>query len=310
MGSSGFQKPTKYCVFLPTGCSMSSDQRAKVIALDQKIQPKIPFYITAMHRRSVAYGILAISKNYAMKHLASENGTIQLSRLDDSKIWAVDLDITTDGRFAVSTGWMDFILDNKLQEGDVCVFQPSKSKNGVALTFHPLEESRCLQPPPPGYVASARRSVNGDPKPTYMFPLGTFLNDEQKSKVEEEVGAIQSESEIPIYVAVMKISNVNREDCAVVFGTEYAAKYLPHWNRTLVLRRPAGAAMEQGHTAWTWEAELRVKKSHVRRHTIRRGWRKFADDNKLKLGDVCLFNRMENTKKLTMNVHIIRERAA
>lgn len=85
-----------------------------------------------------------------MKHLASKNGTIQLSHLNGSKIWAINLDIDVDGCFAVSTGWMDFICDNKLREGDICSFQPSKSKNGVALIFHPLEENHHQQPP--GYI--------------------------------------------------------------------------------------------------------------------------------------------------------------
>jgi hypothetical protein len=85
-----------------------------------------------------------------MKHLANKSGIIQLSQLDGSKIWAINLDITTKGHYAVSTGWMDFIRDNKLREGDICIFQPSKSKNGVTLIFHPLEESHCLQPP--GYI--------------------------------------------------------------------------------------------------------------------------------------------------------------
>jgi hypothetical protein len=37
---------------------MTSEQKAKVLALEQKIQPKIPFYITAMYKKSLASGIL------------------------------------------------------------------------------------------------------------------------------------------------------------------------------------------------------------------------------------------------------------
>jgi hypothetical protein len=59
MNSGGsVQKPTKSCIVLPTGCNMTSEQRAQVITLEQKTQPELPFYITAMHRRSVASGIL------------------------------------------------------------------------------------------------------------------------------------------------------------------------------------------------------------------------------------------------------------
>lgn len=48
-------------------------------------------------------GFLAISKNYAAKHISDKNGTITLSQLDGSKTWDINLDITTDGRYALST---------------------------------------------------------------------------------------------------------------------------------------------------------------------------------------------------------------
>jgi len=54
----GVQKRTKSCIVLPTGYDMTSEQRAQITTLKQKIQPELPFYITAMHRRSVASGIL------------------------------------------------------------------------------------------------------------------------------------------------------------------------------------------------------------------------------------------------------------
>ena len=89
-----------------------------------------------------------------MEYLANKSGIIQLSRLDGSKIWAINLDITTKEQYAVSTGWIDFIRDNKLREGDICVFQPSKSKDGETLIFHPLEENHRLQPPGYRYVCT------------------------------------------------------------------------------------------------------------------------------------------------------------
>jgi len=89
-----------------------------------------------------------------MEYLSNKSGIIQLSRLDGSKIWAINLDITTKEQYAVSTGWIDFIRDNKLREGDICVFQPSKSKDGVTLIFHPLEENHRLQPLGDRYVCT------------------------------------------------------------------------------------------------------------------------------------------------------------
>ncbi|XP_066358409.1 B3 domain-containing protein_Os12g40080-like [Miscanthus floridulus] len=118
---------------------------------------------------------------------------------------------------------MGFIRHNKLQEGDNCIFQSSKSKKGVKLIYHPLVQSRRLQPQ--GYVPSAKSPRHGVAKPPYMLPWKTSLTDEQRSKVEEKVGAIQSE--IPVYVTVMKNSNVNSRLCILGIGSEYATKYLP-----------------------------------------------------------------------------------
>lgn len=295
----GVQKRTKSCIVLPTGYDMTSEQRAQITTLKQKIQPELPFYITAMHRRSVASGILAISKNYAMEYLANKSGIIQLSRLDGSKIWAINLDITTKEQYAVSTGWIDFIRDNKLREGDICVFQPSKSKDGVTLIFHPLEENHRLQPP--GHIPSTDTISprHGVPKPPYMLPCRKTLSDQQMSELNKKVEAIQSK--IPIYVAVMHNSNTaHNKMCLLEFGRDYATKYLPCENQTMRLRRP-GANKDN-----TWEAVFRVQD---RRYTLGRGWRQFVDDNKLKPGDLCLFNLMTNTKQLTMNVHIIRKRS-
>ena len=56
----------------------------------------------------------------------------------------------------------------------------------------------------------------------------------------------------------------------------------------------------------TWKVELQIRNKN-KRHTLGKGWRQFVDDNRLKLGDICLFNLMKNTKKLTMDVHVIRK---
>jgi hypothetical protein len=45
----------------------------------------------------------------------------------------------TVGWYALFTCWLDFIEDNKLREGDIYVFEPSKSNGRVKLIFHPLE---------------------------------------------------------------------------------------------------------------------------------------------------------------------------
>ncbi|XP_066360455.1 B3 domain-containing protein_Os12g40080-like [Miscanthus floridulus] len=194
---------------------------------------------------------------------------------------------------------MGFIRHNKLQEGDNCIFQSSKSKKGVKLIYHPLVQSRRLQPQ--GYVPSAKSPRHGVAKPPYMLPWKTSLTDEQRSKVEEKVGAIQSE--IPVYVTVMKNSNVNSRLCILGIGSEYATKYLPGGDEnqlttTMRLRCPGRSKDD------AWEPEFQAK--HGRHQIFGEGWRKFVTDKKLKPDDIYLFNLRKDTKMLTMDVHIIQ----
>ncbi|CAN6361622.1 unnamed protein product [Urochloa humidicola] len=77
------------------------------------------------------------------------------------------------------------------------------------------------------------------------------------------------------------------------FCAEYAKKYLQGGHDTITLLRPKKTD--------TWEAGIEITNNRTK---LGRGWRQFASDNKLKLGDICLFELMEN-KDLTMTVHII-----
>jgi hypothetical protein len=78
--------------------------------------------------------------------------------------------------------------------------------------------------------------------------------------------------------------------------SEYAKRYLRGGYDTIRLLHPKKTN--------TWEAEIAITNNRPR---LGRGWRQFAKDNELKLGDICLFQLMEN-KELAMTVHIIPER--
>ncbi|CAN6334731.1 unnamed protein product [Urochloa humidicola] len=276
-----FQK--SWLVF-PMGCNLTCEQKAKIDALEQKIIPQIPLYITAMDMTSMSGGFLAISKDYAVKHLLDKNGTITLSQLDGSKTWAINLDINTVGWYALSTGWLDFIRDNRLREGDICVFEPSRTKRRATLTFHPLEE--IVRPKSSGYVPSHGATELG-----YIASRFTILTDQQKHQVEEKVRSIRSPYHL--FLLITRTSNIVGKSCIMEFCSEYAKKYLQGGHDTITLLRPKKTN--------TWEAEIEITNNRTK---LGRGWRQFASDNKLKLGDICLFELMEN-KDLTMTVHII-----
>ncbi|EEC69598.1 hypothetical protein OsI_38945 [Oryza sativa Indica Group] len=287
------QKATKSFYSLPRMCNMTSAQKAEVDALEKRIKPQIPFYITVMDKASATDGLLAISKDYAVSYLLDKNETIKLCHSGRSMTWDISLDIDTDDQYALSTGWLDFIRNNHLQEGDICVFEASKNKRGVALIFHPLKQSH--HPKPPGCVPSTKFPRHGVSKPNYIVSRFTTLSGQLKIKVEAKVQAIQSE--IPIFVAVMRESFIRGRSRYMCFSAKYAAKYLPREkNKIMSLRLP--------NKSYKYKAVFKINNKV---HKLGGGWGKFVDDNKIKLGDICLFQLMKNKKKLMMMVHIIRK---
>jgi hypothetical protein len=86
----------------------------------------------------------------------------------------------------------------------------------------------------------------------------------------------------------------------------YAREYLPggSGDENQVTDYEASAARRKDDA---WEPEFQFK--YGRQQILGKGWRKFVTDNKLKRDDICLFNLVNNTKTLTMDVHIIQKRS-
>ncbi|XP_066335882.1 putative B3 domain-containing protein Os03g0621600 [Miscanthus floridulus] len=132
--------------------------------------------------------------------------------------------------------------------------------------------------------------------PSYMLPRGTSLDSMQKKKLKERIRAICSK--IPIYVCVVKKSNISGKSRAVVFSKKYSDVWLPFKSRRMIL---------QCHgMSWEVMCHIMVGKDRGECKRLRNGWARFAGDNNLQLGDICLFEQLK-TKKYKMNVHIIRK---
>ncbi|KAM0913272.1 hypothetical protein ACQ4PT_012258 [Festuca glaucescens] len=83
----------------------------------------------------------------------------------------------------------------------------------------------------------------------------------------------------------------------LLFGMVYASACLP--DKTQPLRLQLEGRKKQ------WPAMLTVTCRNQRR--VYDGWKEFARDNKLKPGDICLFEvSSRNSRSLTMTVHLVR----
>ncbi|EOX98138.1 hypothetical protein QUC31_015334 [Theobroma cacao] len=82
-----------------------------------------------------------IPRWFARKHLNGVNGTITL-QVSEGKKWPVRC-IYVDGHLKFCKGWAEFVLDNNLDEGDVCVFELLNTEEIVlkVTIFRVLEDA-------------------------------------------------------------------------------------------------------------------------------------------------------------------------
>ncbi|CAD6213658.1 unnamed protein product [Miscanthus lutarioriparius] len=125
----------------------------------------------------------------------------------------------------------------------------------------------------------------------YILPRKTRLTCVQMKKLKERVRA--NSSTIPIYGCIITKSNIHGK-MAMDIPRVYADVYLPFEDQTLMLQC----------CGKSWEVRCVVRNKRRTKRLVK-GWNQFARDNKLQLGDLCLFELLENMKH-TMNVHIIR----
>ncbi|TVU46111.1 hypothetical protein EJB05_05629 [Eragrostis curvula] len=138
--------------------------------------------------------------------------------------------------------------------------------------------------------SSSEDDVEAHSTPGYILESGTQLTDAQKKEMEVKVQTIQSA--IPLFGCIMKGRSVFGEPCSLDLSREYADEYLPLGMTTLTLQR----------NGKNWEVQCVGRVGESKR--LQCGWKQFADDNDLQLGDLCLFELVGN-KKHTMNVHVI-----
>ncbi|KAG0548518.1 hypothetical protein BDA96_01G173400 [Sorghum bicolor] len=127
----------------------------------------------------------------------------------------------------------------------------------------------------------------------YIFSPSTHLTQMQRMKVENRVQGVCSS--IPIFGSVMTKCNITRSPCYLSFYRKYAHQYLPSENQILRLQRHGKV----------WKVLLRITKRNSM--WLSHGWKQFVGDNKLEIGDICLFELLKNQKILTINIHIIRK---
>lgn len=318
-----------------TSC-LSEAQKERVIAFIRETKPEVTVFVSVIGKSNVQLPgpYLGISKEYAFAYFPHESAKVTLQRPGMSNTWRLLFYKRNEsGKNMLMGQWLDFVRDNSVQEGDICLIEPTNDERRSLFTVHLLRASAARatsgddfqgvdpysgesaakiasefhnkeEPSNAKQVASERvpheishnslESEDSDVEitPPYIMPCRHDLSKLQKKIIEARVRAIQSE--IPIYVTVMKNNNAGAaQRWMLELGVRFAGVYLPSCGQTVVLQRMGK----------TWITQMVIHNG--RRWFLNGGWTKFARDNGLRVDDVCLFELKKNERDLTMDVHII-----
>ncbi|XP_051220282.1 putative B3 domain-containing protein Os03g0621600 [Lolium perenne] len=268
---------------------------------------------------------MTIPEKFAQRFKGKISGTIKLE-VRSGSICNVSVETCAD-KMILQSGWDEFVSKHDIGKGDflvfryngdsqfkVGIFDPSgceKALSCVSINNPPpaetvessyehhsrrsldntMEKSSSSTPSEPGDACASQDDLIANNIPPYMIAHNVHLTPVQKDKVEEVVQDINSD--IPVLVTMMCKSNVNREQCKFAFWKIYCDMYLPQEKQRVVLQR----------NGKRWTMWLNGATSPAR--SLIHGWRRFVLDNDLQVGDICLFDLLNNKKMCTMNVHII-----
>ncbi|KAK1691979.1 hypothetical protein QYE76_008676 [Lolium multiflorum] len=118
----------------------SGAQMDKVNRLIQEVKPKTIVFAATMRKCDVQLPspLLMISKERtlaAAAHFPLENGTVTLQMLGKSENWRPRFFIEKD-MCMLAGNWLDFVCDNQVQAGDICIFVPAKGGERSTFMVH------------------------------------------------------------------------------------------------------------------------------------------------------------------------------
>ncbi|KAI3851947.1 hypothetical protein MKW98_019946 [Papaver atlanticum] len=82
-----------------------------------------PFFKVVMHTAYINGGMVTVPAVFATSHLTNITQMVITLRVSDGRTWEVVYISPTPTSGRISQGWGEFVADNNLKEGDVCVFE-------------------------------------------------------------------------------------------------------------------------------------------------------------------------------------------
>uniref|UniRef100_A0A0A9F1G3 TF-B3 domain-containing protein n=1 Tax=Arundo donax TaxID=35708 RepID=A0A0A9F1G3_ARUDO len=139
--SDDLQKPPGTDYVISHRNNLSEAQKERVMAFIQEFQPEITVFVAIMRKGNVQPSgpYLVISREYVCAHFPHESTYVTLQRPGRSKKWHPRFYKRKNSNLYMLRGqWLDFVIDNHVQEGDICLILPTKGAIRFTFTVHLL----------------------------------------------------------------------------------------------------------------------------------------------------------------------------
>nr|TKV92497.1 hypothetical protein SEVIR_9G164800v2 [Setaria viridis] len=139
LDSDDLQASSKAHYVLSYRSYLSEAQKQRVMAFIKEIQPKITVFVAVMLKRNVQPPgpFLGISKEYAFPHFPHKSANVTLQTPSKSNKWHLKFYKRNASRKNMLMGqWLEFVRDNHVQEGDICLLFPTAGGRRYTFTVY------------------------------------------------------------------------------------------------------------------------------------------------------------------------------
>ncbi|XP_016501194.1 B3 domain-containing protein REM16-like [Nicotiana tabacum] len=237
-----------------------------------------------------------------LRHISEDSPDKATLKCLSGGTWNVKLHIDENG-LLINQGWEKFHKDNHIEGGEFLLFRYDGalqftirifSKNGMEREVKSINMDKNQkasifdmdknQKMPPKYPYNSKF-----PKQTHVDVENGTEHETPRKKVALEKTEVLLTPDIPQFVKCLKGYNVNKS-CFIYVPKPLCEQLSESANKTTVV-----LSNSEGKQ---WKVNCILQKGY---HAFCGGWKQFVKDNKLKEGDVCVF-QLVNTNELKVSV--------
>ncbi|XP_026428234.1 B3 domain-containing transcription factor VRN1-like [Papaver somniferum] len=102
----------------------------------EKFTSENPFFKVVIQDAHIKAGTVRVPADFATSHLTNITRMVITLRVSDERTWDVGYVSQTPMERRISQGWREFVADNDLKEGDVCVFELVDNRENFEMNVH------------------------------------------------------------------------------------------------------------------------------------------------------------------------------